>query len=71
MEWSTSSPAESSEERWCNGKLAVLFADESSYVCTVCGWSGWPRQTVEPGTGRVLEVFPHPRRFQQQRLPLA
>jgi hypothetical protein len=52
-----------SELPWepCYGRLSVLIADESSYRCSRCGWIGWPRRDIEPGTGRVLSVYPHPR----------
>jgi len=44
---------------YCDGQLVVLIADESSYRCTKCDWSGWPRTDVEPGTGRILRIYPH------------
>jgi hypothetical protein len=45
--------------RLCNGKLEVLIADESSYRCTVCDWSGWPQTDVQPGSGVILAFHPH------------
>lgn len=44
---------------YCDGHLEVLIADESSMRCTKCDWSGWPRQDVEKGTGRILRIYPH------------
>lgn len=44
----------------CDGKLAVLFADESSWHCTRCGWMGWPQQDVDVKTGVILHQYPHP-----------
>lgn len=52
----------------CDGKLEVFIADESSWRCTRCDWSGWPRQDVEPGTGRILKQYPH-EYVRQTRLP--
>jgi hypothetical protein len=48
------------ERELCNGKLEILFADESSMRCTVCDWSGWPRQDVDTKTGIVWRTYPHP-----------
>ena len=46
-------------DHFCMGKLEVLIADESSMRCTVCGWSGWPRQIVDSTTGRILRRWAH------------
>jgi hypothetical protein len=45
--------------RLCDGRLVTFFADESSWRCTVCDWSGWPRQTVDGKTGYILSQEPH------------
>lgn len=45
----------------CNGRLVIFISSESSWRCTECGWIGWPVQTVDRVTGRILEQDPHRR----------
>ena len=53
---------------YCEGRLEVLFASESSYRCTVCGWIGWPRTEIDWDSGRILKFYPHLKDPQTERL---
>jgi hypothetical protein len=44
----------------CHGRLVTFIADESSWACTECAWTGWTTLLLEPDTGRILAKAPHP-----------